>query len=191
MRPRPATGKISSSSRTSSRSLQRLHLFLKEEPRHSRGAVRPTFKARPQVAQIFEHVRGDWLSLKVPDDGAQFVVLVEHQAVVDSPQPARLIPQAVAALAIGVICQRVEQRHALQVGAMLIAQCEVCLRRIVLHEYLHRPDAIRPLAGNGERHDVPAERPAQLECRALPQVQRPRRKIPQRRLSTLRLVDDS
>ena len=72
---------------------------------------------------------------------------------------------------------------------MLVAQGEEVLVRIVVDEALHRADAERSVAQDGERHDAPAEGVGELERRHLALAKRALREVPQRTFAAARLVD--
>src|SRR4051794_26543222 len=94
----------------------------------------------------------------LPDDGAQLVLVVEAEPVVDADDHVvGLVVQAVAALAIGVVGQHVEPCELTEAVDVVVAQREEVLVGIVVDVALDRTYTQRAVAQHGERHDVPAE----------------------------------
>ena len=96
-----------------------------------------------------------------------------------------------AALAVGAVREQVEDAQRLQLVAVLVGfvEREVVLFEVGLDELLQRPLAERRLdAQDGERHQVPPERLAQLVGRDLTLVE-PIGEVPQGSLPAVGLVD--
>ena len=98
-------------------------------------------------------------------------------------------PDAVTALAVGIVHQHVEHGELAEAVGVLLEQREVVLLGIVVDEPLHHPDADRPVAQHGRGHEPPAQRVGQLVRRDLALAQRAAREVPQRTLAPTRLVD--
>ena len=145
--------------------------------------------ASSEAAQILQQRRRDRLLAEVPDHGAQLGLRVEGQAVVDRVDPVVRHPEAVAALAVGVVGHQVEEADALERLAVLalLQQREVVLAEVGRHEELERPLSERPLPLSREGHQPPAERLREEVGGDLAPVE-PGREIPQRPLAALRLV---
>ena len=116
---------------------------------------------------------------------------MKADAVVDRPQPAVVALEAMAALAVGVVGEHVEDRQALDrlvVAALLLHREE--MRLVVgVDEQLHRSNAMRPVAQDGGRHKLPAKRFAQQIGRNLALAEGATREIPERALAAARLID--
>ena len=98
---------------------------------------------------------------------------------------------AVAALAIGVVADDVEQCHGTKPVVELghrFHHREVVLGEVAGHEPLHRPFADGAVSQHGRRHHVDAQRLAHPVRRHFASVQT-RLEVPQRTLTAHRLVD--
>src|SRR5690349_1659925 len=94
-----------------------------------------------------------------------------------------------ATLAVGVVGHEVEGADPRQPLAMrgVLAEREVVLREVRMHELLKRALAVRSVAAHRQWHEAPAERFGQLIGGELA-LEEARRKIPERTLAALRLV---
>ena len=72
---------------------------------------------------------------------------------------------------------------------LVLVEREVVLGRVVVDEQLHRADALRSVALDGRRDDVPAEGARELVGRDLASVERVQREVAQRALAPRGLVD--
>src|SRR5205807_3662100 len=79
------------------------------------GLGEPRAEEAPHVA---EQVAGNRLAAELPDDGPQLRLGVEGEGVVDRIDDAVLAEQAVAALAVGVVGDEVEDADGLEALAM-------------------------------------------------------------------------
>src|SRR5262249_40228229 len=163
---------------------QRLLLILIQE--RSDLLRQPRARDAPDVGQ---HLTRDRLAAEVPDDRAELRLDVEAEAVVDAVDPVRA-EQAVAALAIGVVGDEIEETHPLELRPVLglLPQGEVVLLEIGIDEELEGAFAVRPVALDRERHEPPPERLREMPRRELALVE-PARKIPERPFPALGLVD--
>ena len=120
----------------------------------------PRQGAGQRALHVGEERARDGLAAEVPDHRAQLHLLVKRQAIVDGVDGAVVAGQAVAALAVGVIGEQIEDADALEPIAVLgvLAQREVVLLEIGGHEELDRSLAIRAVTADGGRHQAPAER---------------------------------
>jgi hypothetical protein len=150
----------------------------------------PGGRPRAQFRQGGEQVVGDGLPREVPDDGADLVLHVEAQAVVDGEEmPGALLDQDVAALAVGVVGEKVEQHHAAEPVAVGLAEGEVVVFGVVLDELLQRAGAVGAiLAQDGEGDDAPAQRLADQPGSHFAPRQAVLGEVPQRLLALLRFV---
>src|SRR4051812_25416737 len=94
-----------------------------------------------------------------------------------------------AALAVGVVHDRVEQRDLPIDVVAALTQREEVLGRIELHEALEGSQTLRPVAQDGWRHARPAERTRHRVRGDLAAAERSVGEIPERRLAGARLVD--
>ena len=143
-----------------------------------------------EPTQVVAHVVGQRLTGKFPDHRAELGIDVEAQTVVDRPDAPVGTEQAVAALAIGVVGHQIERADAREPVAVrrVLAQGEIVLREVRLHELLQRALAIWPVAAHGERHQPPAEGLGQVIGRELA-LEEAGREVPERALAALGLVD--
>ena len=124
-----------------------------------------------------------------PQQGAQLGVDGEADAVVDAVHVAVGHRDDVAALAVGVVHDRVEHRHPAQgrvVAAHERRQVDVV---VAVDPELHHARAERALAQHGRRHDPPAGRLRDQEGRDLAAGERAVGEVPERPLPRHRLVD--
>jgi len=71
---------------------------------------------RRELSSIPAEIFGDLLACKLPDDGAQLGKRVKGKPVVDAPDVAVAVEQAVAALAIGIVDDHVEGGQRPEIG---------------------------------------------------------------------------
>ena len=116
---------------------------------------------------------------------------MEGQPVVDpEDHVVDKIVKDVTALAVGVVREHVEGGELSEAVMVGFDQREVVLFGVVLDEALHGSDAEWPLLPeHGHRHDTPAERARQLVRGHLALAERAVGEVPQRPLTTARLVD--
>ncbi len=141
--------------------------------------------------EVGEQLWRDRLAGPVPDDAAQLLLLVEAEAVVDAPDVPGGVEQAVAALAVGVVGDGIEQAEPLELrpeGRVFALDEEVALR-VVLDEELDRADAGRTLADDRRRDDWPAEEFREAVGGRLPAVEGAVGEVSERRFAVTRLVD--
>src|SRR2546425_8101113 len=160
-------------------------LLLVQQLRERGG--RPLFH---ESSQVVAHAVGQRLAREIPDHRAQLGLDVETETVVDGPDAAVGSEQAVAALAVGVVGDQVEDADAREPVAVrgLLAEREVVLLEVRLHELLQRALAVGSLAPYRERHQPPAERLRQV-VRGQLALEEAGGKIPERALAALGLVD--
>ena len=140
--------------------------------------------------QVSGQLGGEGLPGEIPDDGAQLGLGVEADAVVDQPEVIVRIEKDVAALAVGVVDQQVEQRHRAQALAVFFVQVEVMVFGVVVDEQLQRAGAEGAIgAVDGGRHQLPAQRLADDEGGGLAAGQAGLGEIPQRALAAGGFVD--
>src|SRR5437879_3494739 len=142
-----------------------------------------------EAADVVEHVVRDRLAAEFPDDRAQLRLLVEAQPVVDRVDIAVGAEQAVAALAVRVVSEEVEEADPLEPAVMrgVLVQREVVLLEVGLYEELERTLAVGPVTPDRERHQTPAERLGEIPGRQLA-LEEAAREIPERSLAALGLV---
>ena len=123
------------------------------------AAVVGVGEAVAEAAHIGEPVVGETGAGVVPDDGAELLMGVEAEAVVDAPEVFVGGAEDVAALAVGVVGDEVEGSDAdqLVVEAIGFAQVDVVLGGVVLDEELHGALAVGAVAADGGGDEVPAE----------------------------------
>jgi hypothetical protein len=144
-----------------------------------------------EAGEVGEDRVGDRLAGEVPHDRAQLGRYREAQAVVDSPDVAIVVEQAVTALAIGVVGDEVEHRHHAQrvVVAGVLEQREVVLGEVGVDEALVRPAAVGSVVARHRlRNHGPPERGREDVRRDLAAIEAVG-KVPQRTLATQWLVD--
>ena len=146
-------------------------------------------QARFERLQVLQKLRGDGLSGIVPDDGAQFGLGIEGQAVVNTPDVPVLIAQTMAALAVGIVDQCVEKRDSLELSGILITQGKKVLLRVNLHVELHTTQPMRSLTQHCGWDQTPIQGLTDNIGRVLTQAQCAIWKIPQGALPALGLVD--
>ena len=169
------------------------------------------------AADASQLLGGQGLAQPAPQDGAQLVVVVEGEAVIDAVAVPALHGQDVVALAVGVVDDHVEHRHAPQRGRVLMDQDDLLtilvlaledgpparvghlVRRDEVHgaligvpllPELHHPLPERAVAQPGARHDVPAEGLGDQEGGHFPTGQSPAGEVPERGLARHGLVHD-
>jgi hypothetical protein len=120
--------------------------------------------------EVSEQVRGQgktreqivWngLSAEIPKHGAEFVLLVEADPVIDGEEFAGLfLEEDVTALAVGVVDEQVEEDDGLEEQFFLGREIKVVIVGVVRDELLERACAVRPLlAQRREGNEVKAER---------------------------------
>ena len=72
------------------------------------------------------------LASEIPDHRSQFGLLMKRQSVVNSPDMALFIPQAVAGFAVRIVGDEVEHRHGLHFTRVLLVQGEVISVLVVM-----------------------------------------------------------
>src|SRR5579884_3648000 len=144
---------------------------------------------REERGHLGHDVAGDWLAAKIPDHRPQLGLHVERQAVIDPPQLAAAVPQAVAGLAIGVVGEDVEEKETHQVGFVRLAQGILIRVRLRVDVPLDRSNTVRAVADDRRRDEIPADRLGDQERRVLPTVEGPVWEVPERNLATPWLVD--
>src|SRR5512143_1087561 len=135
------------------------------------------FQGRAQLVR-------DRLARKVPDDRPELVLLVEADAVVDQPELAGAsLDQHVAALAIGIIDQQIEEYRRAQAFPVLRREAEIVILRIVFDVLLQRAGAVRAVrAQRGIGDEMKTKRLTDQVGGHLAQGQGVLRKIPKRLL---------
>src|SRR5262245_23030357 len=110
-------------------------------------------------AYVVGKVLGDRLALKVPDYGAQLVVDVERETLVDAPDATVGVVEAVTALAVCIVGQPVKHGDTLHLLDVSVLEGEVVLRRVVLDEELEHAVAHfeAVAADDGGRDEMPAD----------------------------------
>src|SRR5882724_715332 len=143
-----------------------------------------------EPSQVVTHTVGQRPAGKIPDHRPQLGLDVETEPVVDGPDAAVGPEQAVAALAVGVVGDQIEGADPGELIAVrgLLTEREVVLREVRGHELLQRALAVGPVAPHREGHEPPAERLREV-IRGQLALEEAGRKIPERALATLRLVD--
>ena len=143
-----------------------------------------------QVGQVRELLLRDRMRGPIPDHGAEFFLVVEAERVVDAPEAAVGRLQDVAALAVGVVGQRVEERELPQPFGMLLAQLEEGAAVVGRNVRLQRAGAVfqAVFALDRGRDQVPAEFAAEPVGGDLAAVEIGR-EIPERVLAPRGLVD--
>src|SRR2546428_704393 len=124
------------------------------------------------------------------DHRAQLGLDVEAEPVVDGPDAAVGSEQAVAALAVGVVGDQIERADPGELITVrgLLAEREVVLGEVRVHELLQRAFAVGPIAPHREGHEPPAERLREV-IRGQLALEEAGRKIPEGALAPLGLVD--
>ena len=135
---------------------------------------------------------GHVLAGEVPDHGAELVVHVEAQPVVDAPQPS-VRRRTGRGRSCGRRCWRPRRRRSMTCELVLVApvleQCEVVLLVVGGDEQLHRTGPERGVvAEQGRRHHTPAEGFGQVVGGDLAPVE-PVGEVPQGLLAAVGLVD--
>src|SRR5262249_61009318 len=104
--------------------------------------------------------RWNRLAAEVPDDRAELRLGVERQRVVDRVDAAVGAEQAVAGFAIGVVGDEVEETETLKTLDVrgILAQREVVLGEVGIHEELERALAIRSVPLDRRGDQAPRER---------------------------------
>ncbi len=127
-------------------------------PVRSTGSTRVCSKRwtrRCRAELLVEQGSGDGVAGEVPDHGAQLEGCQEAQPVVDAPDPPVVAAQHVAALAVRVVGDVIEQGDPPQLAVGLggiLEQGEVMLLEVAVDEPLQRPDAQGSvLADHGRR----------------------------------------
>ena len=141
-------------------------------------------------AHVVQQRLGNGLAAEGPDHRAQLGLHVEGQAVVDGVDGAVRSEQAVAALAVGVVGEEVEDAHAPEavvVGGVL-DQGEEMLLEVGVHEELERSLSVGAVPLDGQGDEPPAQRLGEEIGGDLALVE-PGGKVPERPLAALRLVD--
>lgn len=116
---------------------------------------------------------------------------MEAKPIVDSPDVAGLVEEAVATLPVRVVRDGVEYAKPLQLrpeGGVFPLDKIVSLG-VVAHEELERPRAVRAFAHHGRRDQSPAERASQTVGGYLTPIKRAVRKIPKRGFAIARFVN--
>src|SRR5437879_13625298 len=94
----------------------------------------------PRIATQFSR---DFLTGEFPDDRAQLWQRVEGEAIVDAPDVAVAVEQAMTAFAVGVVDDHVERGHGAKVGSPGGHPREVMLADLGPDKLLHRARAHR------------------------------------------------
>ena len=104
--------------------------------------------ASTSALHVVEVRVGHRLAAELPDHRAQLELGVEAQPVVDGPDVAVGVEQAVAALAVRVVGQEVERADALELGppSLVLDEREVVLLEVGVDEPLQRTQAERHVA---------------------------------------------
>ena len=167
------------------------HFNRREQGGHGAGVgVVGIVEARAEQAQVCENRFGDGLAGEIPDHGAQLFAGVEGQAVVDAPELPVFINETVAAFAVGIVGDGVEDGHALQLRQQLrIIEGVVMFFGIVVDEKLHRAEAAGASAQERGRHEVPAEGFGCEVGGGFAVAERAIGEIPKRSLAAARFVD--
>ena len=136
---------------------------------------------------------GAWhlFAAELPDHRAQLELVREAEPVVDAPEVVVGVEQHVAALAVGVVVDQVEERERLQRVVQILTlfvDGEVVLLVVGIDEPLHAALADGAVAQHGGRHDAQAQRLAQPVGGVLALVQAGL-EVPQRPFTGERLVD--
>jgi len=142
---------------------------------------------------------------KLPDNGAQLVLMMEADAVVDGPhmrarrfpppaydrKPAVMSIEAVAGLAVGVVDEVVEECEAAQGGGIagVLAHIEVVYVGITLDEELDAAGPARSVAEDGGRYEAPTEGFADDKGGGFALAEGAGREIPERIFAASRFVD--
>lgn len=158
-----------------------------------------------QRLQVCEQLFLDWFAGELPDNGAQLILMMEADAVVDGPhvgvrrfappagdgEPAVLAVKTVAGLAVGIVDEEVEEGQAAQCGGVagILAHIEVVEFRVALDEKLDAARPARTIAQDGWGHEAPTEGFADDEGCGLPLAKRAGREIPQGIFAAAGLVD--
>src|SRR5438876_1114549 len=113
-----------------------------------------------ESSQVVAHAVGQRLAREIPDHRPQLGLDVEAEPVVDGPDAAVGSEQAVAALAVGVVGDQIERADPGELITVrgLLAEREVVLGEVRVHELLQRAFAVGPIAPHREGHEPPAER---------------------------------
>jgi hypothetical protein len=164
---------------------QRRHLCGREELADAPGE--PVAGQARQRGQI---VRGQRLAAEVPDHGAQLVLLVEAEPVVDAPE-AILGQQHMAALAVRIVGHHIEGTHAPEGGVppRIVTQREVVRAAVLGDVALYRSFA-EGAFGSLDRfgYQTPPERLGQEIGRHLT-AEQSAGEVPQRAFAPPRFVD--
>ena len=97
-----------------------------------------------EFSQVSKQLCGDRFPGKIPDHRTQLILFVKAKPMVDQPQVPIGIEQDVAAFAIGVVDQQIEQGHRAQALAVVSSHVEVMIFGIVLDEQLQEPAPTGP-----------------------------------------------
>jgi hypothetical protein len=123
--------------------------FLREEVFGEGGG-----DAREAVGEGTEsrlEVRGDRLPGEVPDDGAELVLVVEGESVVDGEEAAgAFLEEEVSALAVGVVDEEVEEGDGAQEEALGGFEVEVVAVWVVVDVLLEGAGSVGSVAEDGE-----------------------------------------
>ena len=119
---------------------QRLELAVAEARAEGVGRRLAALEAAVNAAEVGLPALRQLLTGEVPDHRAQLLVAVEAERVVDAPEPVLPVEQQVAALAVGVVRDQVEDGEALELLVQVLAleQLEVVLVGVVPDEELER-----------------------------------------------------
>ena len=136
-----------------------------------------------------EGLLGDLLAAEVPDHGAELGLDAESQAVVDAPDLATRVLDAVASFSIGVVDHQIENCDGLHLLRVGVAKLEIVGCVGVTDEELQGAFAIRAIPYDGGRDEVPAEGFAEEIGGDLPLVEGADGEVPEGVFAALGLVD--
>src|SRR5215211_811214 len=108
---------------------------------------------------MHKQFRWDLLPAEIPEHGAQLVVLVEADPVIDGVKMMGiLLEENVTTFAVGVVAEQVEKDNRFEKLPVCLAEAEVMIFGVVVDILLERPRAKRTVvAQRGKRHDVKAK----------------------------------
>ena len=144
-----------------------------------------------QQFQVGEQLFLDRFTGELPDHGAQLILMMEADAVVNGPHTLIVAIETVTGLAVGVVDEIVEERKAAQGGGIagIFAHIKVVDIRITFDEKLDAARPARPVTQDGGRHDGPAESLADEKGGGLALTEGADREIPEGIFAAARFVD--